>query len=220
MENKASQKTSLLSSKLKSRINFLGFIGIIGETLLITIFAILHILNSDIDPAINYISEYANSPYSALFRFSLIIHGIGMIAIATGLAISLPKSKFKNLSITFLGAASIGVILGGIFSVDPPGVTYSVAGTIHQITAIVSFPLEIGALIFFSCIFKNTPPWNSFAATTKVIAIISIVFLLWLSIAITTQSLPGLAERMAFIIFFLWETLVAIRLLKYKTATN
>lgn len=201
-------------------IHFLGLVGLIGEFLLLLVILLLDTSTQILNPVINYISEYANSPFSTLLRISLIIHGIGMVAIATGLAISLPKSRSRKLAVAFLGAAAIGTILGGVFSTDSPGIIRSVTGIIHQITALAFFPLEVGAVIFFSYVFRNTPSWNSFTTITVLIAVIGIIFSLWLVISIIIGGLPGLAERAVFFIFFLWEILIAIRLLTYKVTTQ
>ena len=109
----------------------------------------------------------------------------------------------------------------GIFSIDPSGATKSIEGTIHQIIVFLSFLSEVGAFFSLSYAFKNTLPWNSFKATTILIVIISIISLLWfwVNIYVIIGGFPGLAERIVFFVFFLWEILVAMRLLTHNGIT-
>jgi hypothetical membrane protein len=192
-----------------------GFFGATNAILLLALLILLHWLRSDLDPLSNYVSDYANGSYGTLFRIGLVLHGLGNIAIAMGIATALTGSRSGRRGALLLGITAVGIVVGGIFSFDPTGTLRTITGTIHTIAAETSFPIEAVALLFFAYAFRDTLRWNSFVNFTLGIAIVGILCLTWLFIAVMTRTAPGLAERAVFLVFFVWEIWIAVCLSAY-----
>jgi len=202
--NRASRRTLRVAG-------YLGLAGAAGAIFFLATFISLHWLDPSISVVRNYVSDYANGPYGRLFQASLFVHGAGNLAIAGGL-ILVVNSLAGKWATSLFGLASLGVLLSSAFSADPEGVPRTIAGTIHVVAAFTAFPIEVLALIFFAHAFRRLPSWQTFAKTTIVIALFSIVFLLWLLVAVARGLEPGLPERASLIILITWEILVGARL--------
>jgi len=184
----------------------------VGASFFLFVFVLLHWLVPDVRIVADYISDYANAPYGRLFQSALALHGLGNLAIATGLLASLGSSRVGKIGGAFFAAASAGIIIAAIFPADPSGVSATFIGSVHVVTAFVAFVFEALALFFLIRVFQNAPSWRTMAAPTLIIAGIDTVTLVWL-LASWQGASPGLAEHVAFIPVLLWETLVALRLL-------
>jgi len=200
------------SSNQKRRITrVLGTVGAAGAIFFLAVFVSLHWLNPQIDMVRNYVSEYANGPYGRLFQLSLLVHGLGNLAIAGGF-ILLVNSKTGKAASALFGLAAIGVLIAGIFSTDPPGSARTIGGTIHALSAFTAFPIETIALILFALTFRIQPSSRSFMRMTIFLASLSVVFQTWLLIAIVMGLEPGLPERASFLSLMAWEILAGLRL--------
>lgn len=205
----------ILRDQQRNRIQiafFCGLFGAAGALFFLAVFITMHVLRADLSPVDSYVSDYANGPYGMVFRSALIIHGFGNLATAIGLVFSFTTIRSGQWGAMLFGTAAVGIILGGLFSIDPDGAPRTIAGVIHTITASISFPIEAIALVFFSQAFGHSANWRPLSLITPVIIVGAIIVLAWLLIAVMTKSMSGLAERAAFAVFLTWEILVAILL--------
>jgi hypothetical protein len=200
---------------MKRLVRTFGFFGATSAIFLFALLILLHWLRSDLDPLNNYVSDYANGSYGIFFRIGLVLHGLGNIAIAMGVGTALTGSRAGQRGAMILGITALGIVVGGIFSIDPTGTLRTITGTIHTIAAETSFPIEAVALLFFAYAFRDTLRWNSFVNFTLGIAIVGILCLTWLFIAVMTRTVPGLAERAVFLVFFVREIWIGVHLSAY-----
>lgn len=216
------RKNHMKSEKIikKSTISLFSLMGAAGATLYFIAFVVLHILDRNISPITDYVSEYAIGPYGEFFRITLLIHGFGNIFTSFAMAYYFRRFRAGVFGAVLFGISSLGIILGAIFSMDPPGGIRSIAGTIHQIVALGSFGVEIVALIFLGYVFKKMPVWKSFGIVTRIIVIINVILLSWLIFSIATEGLLGIAERGAMLAFLIWEFLVALHLRNLNKKTD
>lgn len=193
---------------------FWGALGAAGALSFLALLVVLHVRRPDLSPVGSYVSDYANGRYGTLFRSALVVHGLGNLATAGGLASVFVTSRAGRWGAGLFGAAAVGIILGGLFSIDPVGAPRTIAGTIHTFVASVGFPIEAGALLSFAQTFGTVPGWRSLSLITSGAAASGIAALAWLLVAVMTGSVPGLAERAVFSVFLAWEILAAIFLMR------
>jgi hypothetical membrane protein len=199
------------SRKRLKLAGILGLAGAVGAIFFLTIFISLHWLDPSVDIARNYVSDYANGEYGRLFQVSTFMHGISNLAIAGGLALIVNTCAGRYAAALF-GLASIAIVIASIFSTDPVGELRTATGIIHLAASIAVFLLETLALFIFAYAFRDLILWRSFARVTIVIAVFSVVFLLWLLSAVIRGLDPGLPERASFLAFMTWEILAGLYL--------
>lgn len=146
-------------------------------------------------------SDHANGSYGTIFRAALLLHGLGNLAMAVGLTAVFADSRSARRGAVLLGIAAIGILLGGVFSIDPPGAPRTIAGAIHSVAAAVSFPIEAGALLFFARAFRTNSTWGLFAGFTRLIAVAGLLCLAWVFAAVWLKGAVGLPERVSFLVF-------------------
>lgn len=193
---------------------YCGILGATAGLLFFGVFISLHALRPDLDAVTNYVSEYANGSYGWVFRSVLIVHGFGNMATAVGLAVVLATAQITISRSAWCGpalfaGAALGIVLGGIFSIDPAGAPSTVAGAIHTRVSSIAFPIEAGGLLLLRQGFRQLPEWRSLAFITSIAASGGVAALVWLLAAVITGSMPGLAERVVFLLFMTWEILTA-----------
>lgn len=190
--------------------SFWGLLGATGALSFLALLIVLHVLRPDLNPATSYISDYANGRYGIVFRSALVVHGLGNLATAAGLASVFTTSRAGRWGATLFGAAAVGIMLGGLFSIDPANAPRTIAGTTHTIVASVGFPVEACALLLLSRAFAALPDWRSLSLITAIAAAGGMAALAWLLFAAMTGSVPGLAERAVFAIFLASEIVAAV----------
>lgn len=191
-------------------IRYLGLAGMVGSILFLLVFVLLHILDIRVNFLTNNISEYAHGAYSWIFFYSLIIHGIGNIAISIALMKSLIKSKFGRIGSILFGISSMGIIIGAFFIMDIPGTVSSLEGKIHIAVVAISLILEAVALFFFFYAFKNIPAWKKFSLKTIRTTVFGSIFLFIFAVSVIIQIFSGFIERVVFLIFLFWEIMISI----------
>lgn len=193
------------TARTQSPTRLLGGLGASGAIIWLGTLIVLHLLRPDISFVRSYVSEHANGSYGLIFRTALLLHGLGNLALAVGLAVAYADSRSARRGAMLLGVAAFGILLGGGFSIDPPGAPPTIAGAIHSVVALTSFPIETGALLFFARAFRTNSTWGLFAGFTRLIAVAGLFCLPWLFGAVLFGGAVGLPERVGFLVFLSWN---------------
>lgn len=195
------------------QIFLLGLLGATAAFSFLVLLIFMHGLRPDLSAIGSYVSDYANGRYGILFRSALVVHGLGNLATACGLASVFASSRSGRYGAILFGTAALGIILGGLFSIDPTNAPRTIAGTIHSIVASVSFPIEAAALVCLSLAFSAAVGSRPLSLITAAAAAGSITALAWLLVSVKMGSVPGLAERVVFAVLLPWEILAAFFLM-------
>ncbi len=207
-------------SKMNRKINRLGSVGIWGAAVFSISILILQILEPSVNLFHGYVSNYANSRYGWLFTITIIIHGLTNLGIAYGINLTFPRYRFwVKLGLILFAISSVGIVLAGLFPTDGAGVR-TLAGKLHTAIATGSFVVEPLALALLAYEFSKESWWRSYAFPTALFALGGTLVLAWLAVSIYRHIVPGFSERLALIVFLLWEILTARRLVVFKEASN
>lgn len=190
----------------------LGAAGALGALVFLVAAALLQVLRPDINALSGYASGFANGPYGPAFSAGAVIHGLGNIALAMGLALILGAGRAAVWGSLLLGLAGWGIVLAGLFPTDPAGAAPTLTGIIHLTVAAASFPIEFAGLLLLARAFGASESWRAFAGPTRWLAWLGGASLLWLLAAVALRSWAGLAERAALLTFMAWELWASLRL--------
>jgi hypothetical membrane protein len=183
----------------------------------------LHVLRSDLSVVYDYVSDYANGPWGALFTVGTMVHGVGNLAIAAGLGYALAPVRAVYAARAGVGlfvVASLGLIVAAIFPTDPAGAPQTVTGLVHGLAASGSFALELVALVLLAVAFSADAVWHSYLRVSLAITVAAGIMLAWLQVAINREWPPGLPERSALLIFTGWEFATAVLLARTSRSSE
>lgn len=196
----------------RSLASIAGVLGASGAAVFVTTLLVLHVLRPDLGIASDYVSDYANGRYGAWFAVALYAHGLGNLALATGLLLALPHSASSLRGSTLLGIAAVGVLVAATFPTDPSGAQPTTVGTIHRATAAGAFPVEILALVLLAAAFSAAPGWMRWRRLTRQTAGLAALALIWLAVRVASEGAPGIPERILLVTLAIWELAVSLRL--------
>lgn len=196
------------------RTRALGIAGIVGVLAFWWTVSVLHVVQSDLSPVNDFVSDYANGASGWLFPVGVIVHGVGNLAIAGGLARELRRGPSSLLGVGMFTVAALGLLTAGIFRTDPPGVAQTTAGVVHGMATDISFGVELVALLLLASAFRTDPRWQDYTRRSLAMTFLAAVLSLWLVVTLRTGTAAGLAERAALASFTVWEFATAVRLLR------
>ena len=195
-------------------IRLLGLAGLASALAFFSVFVFLHWFSPGV--ILDYISDYANTPYGGLFQVVLALHGLGNLAIAFGLLLSIRSSRMGEAATVLLMAASAGTVIAAIVPTDPSGASATLSGSLHIAAAFVSFMLEALSIVLLAPVFWEALSWRAMAIPTLCAVGIGMAGFVWLFTSWQTGAPTGFAEHAAVMPFFWWETIVALRLMALR----
>lgn len=202
------------------RVRIWGLLGLVGILSFLLSVLALHFTGRSIDMEGRYLSELANRPMGWVFQAGTFVHGLGNLALTLGLRASLPPSRLRQWSVCLFGLAAGGILLAGIFPMDPPGTVLTFSGAFHRASASGAFAVEIAALFLFSEVFGYSDPWRKHKGVSLWISGFAAASVLTFIISIQLALMPGLTERIALIAFLCWEVWAAMLLIRFPEETG
>ncbi|HJQ81803.1 MAG TPA: DUF998 domain-containing protein [Lacipirellulaceae bacterium] len=200
---------------------WLAAVGLIGVSVFAPAILALHVIQPELSPLQEAVSYYVHGRRGWLLTLGLLSLGIGSLALAIALGVQKARSR---TGLVLLATWSVGVIVGGIFTADPPGSwdqPPSAAGTIHGIAAMIAFAALPAAAVTLTRSFGQDARWLPLRGTLNLLsaAVVSsyVVFMASLTPVFVRPGPPillGLTERIFIVASLAWLTTVAIGLFR------
>ena len=172
---------------------------------------VLHITRTDLDPARQVMSEYANGRFGWFMTIVFYAMGLACVVVAVRLGRAIERRPLSVAVRTLLGLGGLGLILAGVFEVERPAVPDTVEEVIHSDATLTAFTLIITAMLLFAILCRWDPRWRDFRATAMALAIIAAAAGAFSPFAgLTTFS--GLAQRVLGLTVVTWLLLCALHI--------
>lgn len=161
-------------------------------------------------------SLYALGELGWLWRAGAIVSGLGVLALAIGLAVSLAPGKRVKAAIMTLVIGGLALMATGVFPTDPPlkdgTVGYTVGGVLHFVFGILGLLCLLVAVFLLKGVFQRDPRWSSASRPTRWLAwwLLAGVFLLIVLPEGSTSA--GVVQRVVFIPEAIWGVWLAWRI--------
>jgi hypothetical protein len=170
---------------------------------------LLHLLSPEFDPRTRFISEYAHSPYGYLLTSAFFALGLGSIClVAALLKMESSQGVRRKAGLALLAVWSIGVIIDGIFPIDPGVEPVTTAGTIHLMAAMIAFISLMVASLLLSLGFRQIDYFRKMSRSALVL--VSLIFLSFIIGNIPDPATQGLTQRL-FVLFCLgWLLFISL----------
>jgi Protein of unknown function (DUF998) len=202
---------------------------LLGITLFVVTIVSLHFLQPELKPLDEAMSYYVHGSQGWLLTVGLIGLGIASLAITCALANTVGGPGARS-GRWLLGVWSVGVLLGGFFSADPPGhwnEPPSLAGIVHGNAALLAFAAFPVAALLLGRGFRRNRRWLLAAKVLSLLAVAAAISLIAFMASLmpvfirpTPPVLLGLTERVLIVIYLAWLTLVAVTMLSIAQAAR
>ncbi len=193
----------------------LGIAGLAGIGAWVLIVILLHFIKSDLDPIDTYISDYAIGDHGWLMQVAFYAVGLGVLAIAAGLSVSLKRSKRAAVAIMLTVVAGLGFIVAGTFTTDPTGQSdLTTEGTLHLLGALMVFPVTVANSFVLRGLFHGDRRWRPMATRIRWLPWALLVAFI---VSFFAPGVPeGLSQRFLAMIIMLWFAAVSWNLRTYS----
>jgi hypothetical membrane protein len=161
----------------------------------------LHVLEPEFDPRYRFMSEYVWGAYGWLMTTTFFVLGLGAFTVAAGLRRVHQSSWSARLGFGVLAVGALFVCLAGVFKDFFP----------HFLASAVAIPSIILAVLLLSWSFRQAAEWYPIHGATLLIALAMLVAFGSIN---SHFAMPGLLQRAFLLLFLLWLSIVAHRLVR------
>lgn len=209
---------SLTPNKICLTDAILALCGIAGPITYFIVLTTLGALWPGYNPIAQGMSELGatNSPYAIfmnVFGFQLL--GVLTAAFGVGLIRSLGHGRAAKIGSALIILAGVDLIAAGFLPMDTGGITTSLIGLGHDITATIASNAMTLGMIALAFHFRKNPQWQRNWIFTLSLAIAAIA-LSPFPILPVYNPYAGLIQRLGMGLALLWIETISIRLLKLK----
>ena len=195
----------------------LGTIVIVSTAVAFALYAALHVLRPDYNPARRFLSEYAVGPFGALMTLEFFVQALIALSLALGLFLEVRRSRSLMVGCLLLAVSAVTAVMLGLFPgdlSDPSGgaprlVTHS--GAIHQFAGTLSFVFRAVAFLLLPRAYREDGQWQAFAGTAHGVGM-AFLLLFLAFLAAVRWDLGGLAQRAAVAVGLVWFFLNGLQL--------
>ncbi len=181
-------------------------------TYAIVALAALHVLRPDLDPASNFVSNYAVGPYGWVMSTFFIAFSLGICSLVAGLGARRRGGALGRVGFAALLVAAAGLIVAAIYPTDLPGGPYTRSGDIHELSFKVNVAGILLGVLCLSAALGADPAWRGHRRTLWALAAL-VAMALVIQFATLRKGLPyGIANRFFVVVVFAWMGFVADRL--------
>lgn len=172
--------------------------------------AALHLLRRDLDPATEYISEYAAGPFGPVMSGALVLLGLGTVALALGMFASLGRNRPARIGTGAIALSGASTILTGLCRTNLDGQEPTVAGAIHGGAACAAILFASVAVVALLGAFQREAHWRPLRGAS-----VAFCAALASSAALVPLVPRGVGERLAIYTFVVWLLVLALRARSY-----
>ncbi len=199
-----------------------ALVGMIGPILFVATFTIEGLLRPGYNPLSMYISELSLGPRGWIQIVNFVVAGALLLIFARGLASEFPDGKSSRAGPVIMGIISLGILLSGLFVMDPPNTplgSASLSGLLHGVLGGAVFTLMPVSCYVYLRRFREDRNWKAYSTWTLITFIIVTMAVLTLTIVTKQPSTLelyrgwlGLIQRAALIPYMAWVALIAYNL--------
>lgn len=179
----------------------LGMTAVGGCLVFVTIVAAFHVIRPELNPMTTFSSYYALGKMGWLMNLGSLAFAIGVAALTLAFVRMRDSSRAGSV---LLGSSACGLLIGGLFNVDPLGAQPTSSGQVHLVSGLLTFLCMIPAAILVSrglSLAKRLRGWYRVLPSLSWLA--ALLFLANLSV-LGALGLPGLGNRLFLAIVSAW----------------
>jgi hypothetical protein len=134
-----------------------------GAALFVVLVLVLHVVRADLEPSWHMISEYSVGRGGWLMRLAFLALASSFLSLMLAVGVH-AEGALGVTGRVFLGVASVGAGMGGLFNTDPPGTApehISTTGMLHGFAFMLGVPGILCAVTLITVALWRSPAWRS-----------------------------------------------------------
>ncbi len=191
----------------------LAFAGMAGPLVLAATDFTAALTSPDYNLIRDSISSLALTTLGWLQTIGFLAIGLLVEIFTAGLLYNVRRARGFHIGIGLMVFFGFALLLIGAFRTDPVGVTHTIEGRIHGMTASAAFWIFPAAILVIAPSIRNDPAWRNIFRYTIVTAALAIVFVITLGVLPDETSWFGLLERILVANMIIWVEVAAVKLL-------
>ncbi len=202
--------------QLNNNIGWVILISVCFSTLSILL---LHVLQPELIPTVNAISEYVHGSQGWLMTSTFFILSTGSFAIGI-LVIKMKPKKTKTIivGVLFLFAA-VGSVIAGLFPTDPISQdSLTPTGQIHAWGGIIRFISLAAALPLLSSVIKKKERWKKHGRVLTYLSVFFVISFIGTMFILAPLNLFGLGQRIFIITSLVWMAILSLSLIQVDSS--
>jgi len=203
------------ATRRQKMLIWLGWLAVAGPVLSITIIALLHVLQPEVNDS-DAVSEYALGDYGWLMNVAFFSAAVSIGALAAALQRSLARSKTAVAGIILLWLASAAWVCLGAGNIDPEGADTTTHGLIHGIGFFLGLPTRLAAPIVLAAAFRRDERWASHRRLTLAFGMAALAA----EVAGFSDVASVVTLRLALGLWLVWIALTGARVLRVGRASS
>ncbi len=195
-------------------VRWFSFCGVLAPALLLGLYITASLLNLGFDQIGHTVSRLGAEGvvHPEVMNSGFIMFGVLMLLFPVGLYMRFGNSFMAKLLWLALALCGLGVLLVGVFHVDPLGAPgpKSIESILHSVFASMSIVSLVVGMLAAADIFQRYPAWRGFVVPSVFLAAV-ILSLVVLSRAGVIDRWIGLCERLFYTLAFGWIWAAGLR---------
>lgn len=195
-----------------------SLVAVIGIAVTFVGIMVLHGVRSDVDPLRDVMSHYANGDRGPLMSIVFYAFGVSALALGFRLRTAINRRGITHAVPVLMVLAGLGLVVAGVFEVDPPDAPGTLQETIHSNAAVAAFVMLIVAMLLFSLACREDDRWWSLRWTSATLAVTAAVSSVAAQVARASGS-SGAMQRLLAGAVLAWFLVVAVRVRRRSFAS-
>jgi hypothetical membrane protein len=185
--------------------------ALVGLLIYLVLLVAAHVLRRDLDPASNFVSEYAVGPHGWLVTTSFFV----LAASSGAVCVAIVCGHERRLAVWFgailLFVWSIAVAGSGVYPTDVPGHAETSVGHIHNLLGAIAFLSVVLSLLLLSVGLRHSERSRTVNAARVGLAGVALVALIVTVTVLEPMGRAGLGQRVLLAAVLVWLGLTAGR---------
>jgi hypothetical membrane protein len=180
-------------------------------------------LRPDLEPAKDFLSEYAVDAFGFVMAAGFAVLGVGILLLSAGLRQYGSVTRYGKVGVIFLGVSGMAMLGVAVFPVEVDPVEPSLTAQLHDLSALIHFLSITAGALLIALDFRHDSRWHQYVRSETVLAVASLLaFILFFTVyPLQAGSEPpvqqlrpviGIFQRTLIFFIWLWLTATAIRL--------
>lgn len=200
-----------------------------AATLVLVLFAVLHVIKPELDPTWRMMSEYSNGTFGWIMVSAFVVWALSCVALLVAIRPHI-KTIVGKIGLGFLAITALGLLLSAIFPIDPltqapDQATFN--GKMHGITgALCINGFAVAALLINWGLLRNKA-WAQWRLLVAILGIAPLLSLIWLMSTMTialgnnggqygAEVQIGIPNRVMVVTYTVWILTTALLALRMK----
>jgi hypothetical protein len=184
---------------------------------------VLHVVQSDVDPRHNWVSDYANGRGGWLMAIAFLGAAVGIFGLALGASRCVLPSRPRTVAVVGFGISSVMTACQALFASDPPradGTTgYTTVGALHDLTGLIGGIAVVVGLFALARACRRDLTWERTARFVRLLAVLIVVGMItevvigeFSTMGADGDGVAGLAQRIDLAVTMTGAILLGLRL--------